>query len=161
MLLQPGLYSLTADIASLGGSFVNGSGGRFTAFLGSTPIDNYDFGTILGNFTERNSQAVQVSIPTAGTYTFSFQFARPFINNFDTPDNCIDNIKLTLITPYGVPEPSEWGLAAAGLRCCDRRCTPSPTLICEAFGDGQGVRPLFILISCFPATKPLQQRSYP
>lgn len=115
LFLRPGAYTLTADIASLGADFSNRAGGLFTALLGATTLDTYNFDFIdVFPATLRTSRTMSFVIGAAGTYEFSFQFVRPFTTNTNTPDNYIDNIHLSG-GPSAVPEPAEWTSAALTL----------------------------------------------
>lgn len=113
LFLQPGTYTLTADIALLGGPLDNFSGGVFTARLDSSTLDTHDFGYALaGPAIVRSSRLMAVTIASAGTYQFSFEFTRPYLTLKDrTPYNYIDNIHLSG-GPVGVPETADWTYAA-------------------------------------------------
>lgn len=115
LFLQPGTYNLALDIASLGGTSFNSAGGIFTALLGGTTLDTYNFGPISASpATLRASMSIPVIIASAGTYEFSFQFVRPFATASDTPDNFLDNVQLTG-SASAVPETADWTIAALAL----------------------------------------------
>ncbi|MBL8232044.1 MAG: hypothetical protein JNL98_26345 [Bryobacterales bacterium] len=100
LLLLPGSYTLTADIAShLPWAIANSSGGILSVFLDGSNIYSFDFGSIEGLAVERSSFSVPVVIGSAGSFEFAFEFTRRYIQATSTPVNYIDNIQLSAEAP--------------------------------------------------------------
>ncbi|MBL8179066.1 MAG: PEP-CTERM sorting domain-containing protein [Bryobacterales bacterium] len=111
--LLPGTYTITGDIASLGGTADNFAGGLFQLLVNGSPVGTaFDFGFIVEDDTERVSFSETFNVPVGGVYQFDFQFTRPYLAS-NTPTNFIDNIEISSVSV--VPEPASLALAGLGI----------------------------------------------
>ena len=114
LVLGPGSYTFTADIASEDdpNGKINGAAGIFSLLIDGTQLAQVD----LGGFTAlnpilRGNLSASFDLATEGTHEFEILITRPYGSGGDqTPQEFVDN--MVLVDPPSLAEPSNLGLVA-------------------------------------------------
>ncbi|TAF02715.1 MAG: PEP-CTERM sorting domain-containing protein [Nostocales cyanobacterium] len=118
-------YSFFANIASVGGTRTNSSGGIVTASIAGTNIANFNFGSILANNLEVSTLSGTFTASTTGSQLLNLNFFRPFTFSSNSPTNYVDNVILEGEAVAAVPEPASLmgilGLGAFGVTSLRKR----------------------------------------
>lgn len=115
LVLGPGSYTFTADIASEDdpNGKVNGAAGIFSLLMDGTQLAQVD----LGGFTAfapilRGNLSASFDLATEGAHEFEILITRPYGSSGDqTPQEFVDN--MVLVDPPSLAEPSNLSLVAA------------------------------------------------
>lgn len=101
-ILTAGTYSFAADVAAMGGSTFNQSGGLFELFIGGTLIDSFDVGRISLRSVVRETLEGELFLDTGDT-DLAIRIARPFLQAESTPTQFVDNVTAERLTPVPLP----------------------------------------------------------
>lgn len=123
VILSPGSYEVSADIAAFGGTaFGNIAGGLFELMVNGVTVDSHDFGQITGGATERSQLNATVMFASFGFQEFRLRMSRPFISGsaFATPNQYVDNIVVAALPPPPVGGVVEMVVASGDSPVADR-----------------------------------------
>ncbi|MEO0944129.1 MAG: VPLPA-CTERM sorting domain-containing protein [Pseudomonadota bacterium] len=111
-ILSEGVYSFAAEVAALGGSSRNSSGGVFELLVDDTLLDIFDTESLLAGDVERDTLVGEIFLGT-GPVDLTIRITRPFLQTANTPTQYVDNVTVSNLST--VPLPAGLPLLAIGL----------------------------------------------